>query len=315
VQIGTMLALALIIYCFGFFAESPRGSLLTMMLFLYTFMSIFAGYFSTRLYKMFDGSEWIKCASWTAISYPSVNLLIFSLIKAAFLFGKSSNALAPSGMLILIALWLGISMPLVFLGSWIGYKKCKIKNPCKFSETEQSIKPHSCWLSPTTLCILGGIVPFGAIFVELVFIMMSIWRDAFYYLYGYLFICLLLQAITSAEISVFITYAQLSRGNHKVWWSSFLSTGSVGLYIFGYSIFFYATELDIISFSSSILYFGCMLALSLFFSLFCGSIGFFASHWFTRKIYGTLKTSDQIELDEQKSPESFGYETFVEQSI
>jgi len=314
IQIGTMLVLTLILCCFGFLAESSRGSLLTTMLFLFTCMGIFSGYYSARLYKMFDGSEWIKCASWTAILYPSMNLLIFSLIKVVFLFGKSSSALTPSGMLAMIALWLGVSMPLVFLGSWIGYKKRTIQNPCKFSEIEQPIKSQPCWSGPITLCILVGLLPFGAVFIELVFIMMSIWRHAFYYLFGYLFISLLLVAVTSAAMSIVMTYIQLGQGNHKVWWNSFLGTGSVGLYIFGYSIFFYFTELEIVGFPSSILYFGYMLAISLFLSLFCGSIGFFASYWFTRKIYGTLKTYNQIELDEQKSPE-FGYETFVEQSI
>jgi transmembrane 9 superfamily protein 2/4 len=34
--------------------------------------------------------------------------------------------------------------------------------------------------------LLGGILPFGACFVELFFIMSSIWMDQYYYVFGFL---------------------------------------------------------------------------------------------------------------------------------
>ena len=54
---------------------------------------------------------------------------------------------------------------------------------------------------------IGGILPFGAIFIELMFIMKSVWaQSTFYYMFGFLFLVILILIITSAEISIVITY-------------------------------------------------------------------------------------------------------------
>ena len=34
--------------------------------------------------------------------------------------------------------------------------------------------------------LMGGILPFGAIFIELFFIMTSVWLQRFYYVFGFL---------------------------------------------------------------------------------------------------------------------------------
>jgi len=52
-----------------------------------------------------------------------------------------------------------------------------------------------------------------------------------------------------------------------------------------------------------------MLALSLFFTILCGAIGFLASYWFIRKIYQSLHESlifrgnDQENAENDESPE------------
>jgi hypothetical protein len=57
--------------------------------------------------------------------------------------------------------------------------------------------------------LMGGILPFGAVFIELFFIMSSIWLHRYYYLFGFLFIVFLILVITCAEISVVMVYFQL----------------------------------------------------------------------------------------------------------
>ena len=49
--------------------------------------------------------------------------------------------------------------------------------------------------------LMGGILPFGAIFIELFFIMTSVWLQRFYYVFGFLILVLSILLITCAETS------------------------------------------------------------------------------------------------------------------
>jgi Endomembrane protein 70. len=54
VQVGSMLFLTLLFACLGFMDQANRGSLLTTIILFYNFMGVFAGYYSARIYKMFN---------------------------------------------------------------------------------------------------------------------------------------------------------------------------------------------------------------------------------------------------------------------
>lgn len=60
------------------------------------------------------------------------------------------------------------------------------------------------------------------------------------------------------------------------------------VYIFLYAVFYF-TQLDIVRFSSSFLYFGLMGIACFTLFLFCGTVGFLASFIFVRKIYALIK--------------------------
>jgi len=269
--------------------QSYRGSLLTTIILMFNFMGIFAGYYSARIYKMFKGTNWIRCTLHTAFWFPGINFLIFYLINVMFVFEQSSAAVSTPTILILCALWFGISTPLIFLGSLIGYKKQTIQNACKYNPIPRFIPPQPWYLNKYISCLLGGLLPFGAIFMELVFMMISIWRHSFYYLFAFLFMVMVILLLTCAEISIVISYLQLCHGNHRLWWRSFLTTGSSALYVFGYAVFYYFTQLEISRFSSTMLYFGYMTSICIAFFLICGSVGFLATFIFVRKIYSLIK--------------------------
>jgi transmembrane 9 superfamily protein 2/4 len=56
------------------------------------------------------------------------------------------------------------------------------------------------YLKPLPSMLLVGILPFGAIFVELYFIMNSIWFHKVYYMFGFLFICYGIMVCYSARL-------------------------------------------------------------------------------------------------------------------
>ena len=54
IQLGCMGVLTLVFAALGFMEQSYRGSLLTTIILMFNFMGIFAGYYSARIYKMFN---------------------------------------------------------------------------------------------------------------------------------------------------------------------------------------------------------------------------------------------------------------------
>ena len=67
-----------------------------------------------------------------------------------------------------------------------------------------------------------------------------------------------------------------------------MTSGSSGVYVFLYSIFFYA-KLKVIGFVATLLFFGYMFLISFAFFIVTGTIGFTATFLFVRKIYGAIK--------------------------
>ena len=144
-------------------------------------------------------------------------------------------------------------------------------------------------MQPITTSLVGGILPFGAVFTELFFIMSSTWNHEFYYLFGFLSLVLLIVLITCAEISIALTYCQLTSEDYRWWWTSFSASGSSGLYVFSYSIMYFNSRFQIRHWVSVLMYFGYMFIMSCIFGLINGAVGFYSTFAFVRGIYGSIK--------------------------
>ncbi|XP_028807134.1 transmembrane 9 superfamily member 8 [Neltuma alba] len=289
VQFFGMILVTMIFAILGFLSPSNRGALMTAMLLLWVFMGLFAGYSSSRLYKMFKGSEWKKIALRTAIMFPATVSAIFFVLNALIWGQKSSGAVPFGTMFALIFLWFGISVPLVFVGSYVGFKKPAIESPVKTNKIPRQIPEQAWYMNPAFSVLIGGILPFGAVFIELFFILTSIWLNQFYYIFGFLFLVFIILLVTCAEITVVLCYFQLCSEDYLWWWRSYLTSGSSALYLFLYATFYFFTKLEITKMVSAILYFGYMLIASYAFFVLTGTIGFYACFWFTRLIYSSVK--------------------------
>ena len=64
-----------------------------------------------------------------------------------------------------------ISVPLAFLGSYYGFKQDEIKNPVRFNQIPRQIPEQAWFMQPIFSILVGGILPFGAVFIEMFFIM------------------------------------------------------------------------------------------------------------------------------------------------
>ncbi|EEC85043.1 hypothetical protein OsI_32361 [Oryza sativa Indica Group] len=289
VQFFGMLLVTMIFAVLGFLSPSNRGGLMTAMLLVWVLMGLLAGYASSRLYKMFKGSEWKRITMRTAFLFPGIAFVIFFILNALIWGEKSSGAVPFTTMFALVLLWFGISVPLVFVGSYLGFKKPALEPPVKTNKIPRQIPEQAWYMNPIFTILIGGILPFGAVFIELFFILTSIWLHQFYYIFGFLFLVFVILIITCAEITVVLCYFQLCSEDYMWWWRSYLTSGSSALYLFLYAAFYFFTKLQITKLVSGILYFGYMLLASLAFFVLTGTIGFCACFWFTRLIYSSVK--------------------------
>ncbi|RWW09182.1 hypothetical protein GW17_00027340 [Ensete ventricosum] len=289
VQFFGMTLVTMIFALLGFLSPSNRGGLMTAMVLLWVFMGLFAGYSSSHLYKMFKGTEWKKITLQTAFMFPGVVFAIFFVLNAIIWGEKSSGAVPFGTMFALVFLWFGISVPLVFVGSYIGFKKPAMEDPVKTNKIPRQIPEQAWYMQPGFSILIGGILPFGAVFIELFFILTSIWLNQFYYIFGFLFIVFIILIVTCAEITIVLCYFQLCGEDYHWWWRAYLTAGSSAIYLFAYAVFYFFTKLEITKLVSGILYFGYMLIASYSFFVLTGTIGFYACLWFVRKIYSSVK--------------------------
>lgn len=104
--------------------------------------------------------------------------------------------------------------------------------------------------------LLTGILPFGAIFVELYFIMTSLWTNKIYYMFGFLFLCYGLMIITSAATTVLLVYFLLCAENYQWHWRAFMGAGMTGGYVFVNALIFWATRVSFGGLTGAVLYVG-----------------------------------------------------------
>jgi len=289
VQILGMSVVTLFFSLFGILSPAHRGALLQSMMLLFTFMGIFAGYTSSRLYKMFGGADWKATTLLTAFLYPGIFFTIFFVLNLLIWGQKSSGAVPFTTMLALMALWFGISVPLAFLGAYFGFRKATVELPVRTNQIPRQIPAQPWYVHPIITMLIGGVLPFGAVFTELFFIMSSLWQHQFYYLFGFLALVLIILIVTCAEISIALTYFQLTSEDYHWWWRAFLSSASSAFYVFLYSMIYFNSRLQIEKTVSTMLYFGYMLLISVLFFLLTGSIGSLASFLFVKAIYSSIK--------------------------
>jgi len=289
VQIIVMGFVTLLFACFGFLSPANRGALGTTSILLFVTLASVSGYYSARLYKTLGGEKWKTNVVMTAFFVSSIVFGIFFLMNMILWSKKSSAAIPFSTLVAVLCLWFGISTPLTFIGSYFGYKKMPFEHPVRTNQIPRQIPEQAIYTKPLPCVLMGGILPFGCIFIQLFFILTSIWSHQLYYMFGFLFLVTLILVITCSETTILLCYFHLAAEDYRWWWRSYLTSGCTALYFFVYSINFYFTKLQMEGMASMVLYFGYTSIMFVFVFVFTGTIGFLSCYAFVRKIYSVVK--------------------------
>ena len=97
-----------------------------------------------------------------------------------------------------------------FLTPPVRYARSRGRPPPNVS-LHATTDPPTVFLAVVLSCsvMVGGLLPFAAVFIELFFIMKSIWLDQYYYMYGFLTVVFVILIITCVEITIVIIYFTL----------------------------------------------------------------------------------------------------------
>ncbi|XP_017785554.1 PREDICTED: transmembrane 9 superfamily member 2 [Nicrophorus vespilloides] len=289
VQVLCMTLVTLAFACLGFLSPANRGALMTCAMVLYVLLGTPAGYVSARIYKSFGGEKWKSNVLLTSMLSPGIVFGLFFVMNLV-LWSKGSSAAVPFTTLIaLLALWFLVSVPLTFVGAYFGFRKRALEHPVRTNQIPRLIPEQSIYTQPIPGIVMGGVLPFGCIFIQLFFILNSIWSSQMYYMFGFLFLVFIILVITCAETTVLLCYFHLCAEDYHWWWRSYLTSGFTAVYLFFYCCHYFYSKLQIEGAASVFLYFGYTLIMVFLFNLLTGTIGFFACFWFIRKIYSVVK--------------------------
>ncbi|XP_038050551.1 transmembrane 9 superfamily member 2-like isoform X2 [Patiria miniata] len=244
----------------------------------------------------FGGEKWKTNLLLTGLLVPSIIVAIVLILNVLMWTWQSSAVIPTSTLLTLLAMWFGIQLPLVYIGGFIAFIRKPIEFPVPTNLTQRRIPRQPCIKHPVLAAVVSGGLPFSCIFIQLFFILNSIWMHQFFYGFGFTLCTAAVMVVVCSLITILFCFLHLQSENYHWWWRSFLSSGFTAVYVLIYCVYYFVSKLTIQGTASTVLYFGYTSIMVLLFFLFTGTIGFFSCFWFLLKIYSSLDPS-QLELN------------------
>lgn len=269
---------------------TERGSLLSAAIFVYAAASPVNGFAGGSMYARFGGRQWIRQMIVGAFLLPSLISVVAFLVDVIAISYHASRAIPFTIMLAVTAICLFVILPLTLVGTVLGRNvKGQSDYPCRVNAVPRPIPDKKWFLEPSLIILLGGILPFGSIFIEMYFIFTSFWAYKIYYVYGFMLLVTIILAIVTMCVTVVCTYFLLNAEDYRWRWTSFLAGASTAVYVYLYSIYYFMFKTKMYGLFQTVFYFGYMGLFSAALGIMCGTVGYVGAAKFVHKIYSTVK--------------------------
>ena len=292
-----------------------RGTILHAAIVLYALSASVAGYISGKYYQIYSFRKTPKSAAasksigWqttmglTVILFPTGCMVIMSVLNMISFYYGTIHTISFLTILKLFAMWIFVSVPLCILGTLAGRHKLFVLGPGK----SQQVHPFPCrvnaiprpipaasdvpWYGrPLVLIPLSGLLPFGSIFIELYYVLTSLWNYKFYHVYGFMLGVYTILIIVTAMTSIISVYFLLNSGENYQWhWVSFFSGASTSLYVFLYGVYYFYFKTSMYGILQTSFYFGYTALIAASLGTLCGTLGHLSADRFVRRIFQNVK--------------------------
>ena len=226
-QLASMVAI-MIIFATATTLYMGRGGIIISFLTVYCLTSVVAGYTSGALYSRKGGGQWIRAMIYTAALFPAVTFATALILNVVGLMYGSLATVPFFSVLSVVLMWLLVSLPLCVVGTILGRNWSGTPNdPCRVNAIPRLIPEKRWYARPPVLVALGGVLPFGSIFIEMYaappaappvagcspsprliprvatrrryFVFTSFWNYKFYYVYGFMFLVFVILTIVTVR--------------------------------------------------------------------------------------------------------------------
>jgi transmembrane 9 superfamily protein 3 len=295
--------------------HEERGEVLTAIIVCYSLSSIISGYSSGKYFKMYypttsaarraattGGTKttlWQMVMGLTVLLLPTLTVAVLSVLNTVSLIYGTIHTIPFSVILKLFLIWIFVSVPLCVIGTMIGRHTTSAGKgttavleyfPCRVNAIPRPIPEEVPWYGkPSGLVPLAGLLSFGSIFIELYYILTSLWNYKFYHVYGFLLGVYGILVIVVGMTSIIVVYFCLNAENYHWQWTAFASGASTAVYVFLYGIYYFFFKTQMHGALQTIFYFGYMTLLSVHIGLLCGTLGHGAASRFVRAIFQNVK--------------------------
>lgn len=303
--------------------HEERGEMLHSVIVCYMLSSVVAGYASGRFFKLYypttaaarrQGAEktslWQAVMALTVVLLPTATVSIVSVLNTVSLFYGTINSIPFLVIVKLFFIWVCVSVPLTVVGTMMGRHGAMTGGaaaggaaggrkamtgpldhfPCRVNAIPRPIPEDVPWYGkPAGLIPLAGLLSFGSIFIELYYVLTSLWNYKFYHVYGFLLGVYTILTIVVGMTSIIVVYFCLNAENYLWQWTAFGSGASTAAYVFLYGIYYFLFKTQMHGLLQTMYYFGYMTMIALNLGILCGTIGHGAASRFVRAIFQNVK--------------------------